>query len=149
MDKKAFPGSTFVVNDTPPATQCTEDDIILFASITTAGQPFLTQVARFAGIDLAGKNLFLAVPPANAGNYTVISNTDDVLTVTPNFPATDAGNGGFVSDPSEALLTRSVQSFTRFIQANGAAHTSKAGQLFTNLPDPPMDDACTLVFDPD
>ena len=148
-DLRAFPGSTFVVDDTPPNTQCSETKITTNSASSTAGQPTLTKAAKFAGIDLAGKNVQIFAPPANVGNYLILSNTDDILTLATNVPTTSAGNDIDVTDSGQAYLTRNESSFQRFIESQSKAHTTKGGQLYTDITDPPMDDACSDAWNPD
>lgn len=149
MDKKAFPGATFAVNDTPPIAQCEETAIVVSAASITLGLPFLTKVGAFAGIDLTGKRLEVFFPPAGAGVFTILSNTDDVLTASSNMTATHAAANATVQDFAGFYLTRSESSFTRHIERLNKAHTVKGGQLFTDTASPPMAGACSITFNPD
>ena len=54
-----------------------------------------------------------------------------------------------VHDAGQAYLTRNQSSFQRFIENQSKAHTTKGGQLYTDITDPPMDDACSDTFNPE
>lgn len=149
QDTEAFPGTKFVVNDTPPIAQCQEAQIVAInADSTEAGNTF-TKVGAFAGIDLAGKIATETAVPPNSGDYTIISNTDDVLIVTPTTPVASGANLVTVHDPGQAYLTRNESSFTRYIENQSGAHTTKGGQLYTDITDPPMNGACSDTWAPE
>ena len=148
-DVAAFPGSKFVIDGTPPDTQCKEPQIASFAATIVNGLPTMTEIGLFAGIDLTGKEVQVFAPPASAGIYAVLSNTDDAITTDHTFTEDSGAAAATVQDPGENFLTRNESSFTRYIENAGQAHTTKGGQLFTDIPDPPMDDACTTTFNPD
>lgn len=148
VDVGAFPGSTFVVNGTPPIAQCEESSINFLNATTTAGGNTLTKIGISIGIDLSNKTVTIAAPPLNAGDYIILSNTDDVLTLATTTPNASAVNTGNIKDTGQAYLTRNESSFQRFIESEGKAHTTKGGQLFTDIADPPMDDACSNTFNP-
>lgn len=147
-DVGAFPGSAFVVDDTPPIAQCQETQISEVEGEITNGQYTLTQVGVFAGLDLTGKTVTIAHPVPEIGTYNILSNTDDVITTDHQFGTTNGSTDYTIQDPGQAYLTRNESSFQRFIENQGKAHTTKGGQLFTDLADPPMDDACSDTFNP-
>lgn len=147
-DVGAFPGSRFVVDHTPPIAQCQESQLSGNNGITLAGQAFLTEAGAFAGVDLAGKQVTVLGPPPNSGLKTILSNTDDTIIVDSPYNAEDNNNGWTVQNTGQVYLTRNESSFQRFIESQSKAHTTKGGQLYTDLPDPPMDDACSDTWNP-
>lgn len=148
-DVGAFPGAQFVINGTPPNTQCQETQIIEVNVATTSGQPTVTKVGAFAGIDLADKQVIIVGSTVDDGIHQLIANTDDVLTTDHTFGTTEAIATAVIAEPGLGYLTRNESSFIRYIEHQGQAHTTKGGQLFTNLTDPPMDDACSDDFLPE
>lgn len=147
-DRTAFPGSTFVIDETPPITQCQEAQISEINASFVSGQVTITKVGAFVGIDLTGKTVTVSGTVQDNGTFNILSNVDDVITT----DHTWFGNDNFatitVQDPGEAYLTRNESSFTRFIENESRAHTTKGGQLFTDTPSPPMNNACSDTFDP-
>ena len=148
-DVGAFPGSTFVVDGSPPIAQCQETQITLAGGLAVPGEYTITKVGLFAGINLAGKKVTLTAPPGDVGTFNILSNTDDVITT--DHQMVDGGPvyAGTIHDAAQAYLTRNESSFQRFIEAQAKAHTTKGGQLFTDLADPPMDDACSDTWAPE
>lgn len=147
-DRGAFPASTFVVDDTPPITQCQETKLSATTCTITAGMPTITKVAAFIGIDLAGKEVVIANVGPDDGTYNILSNTDDVLITDHTFAFSETTGIIDVQDVGQVYLTRNESSFTRFIENEAQAHTTKGGQLFTDTPSPPMNAACSDTFDP-
>lgn len=148
IDTGAFPGSTFVINNTPPITQCQESQLVVANVDIATAQKTITKIGAFAGINLSGKKVTVAGSTADDGTYEILSNTNDILNTDHTFIFTETFTGITIHDPAQAYLTRNESSFTRFIENEGKAHTTKAGQLYTNLPDPPMNDACTDTWNP-
>ncbi|MBA7484095.1 hypothetical protein ES707_19619 [subsurface metagenome] len=149
VDVGAFPGSKFVIDGSPPIAQCQETERASPSGKTTGSTPLLENPAVFPNIDLATKILSITAPPANVGDYTILSNTDDVLTLATIPPAFSEDNIYTVHDVGQTYLTRNESSFQRFIESQGKAHTTKGGQLYTDISDPPMDDACSDTWSPD
>ncbi len=148
-DKALFPGAVYVVDDTPPTAQCQETQLSIVAASIATGLNTITEIGAFAGLDLAGKEVEVTLPAPEAGVYGIVSNTDDVLITDNTFGATDAGGVACVSrDVGQVYLTRSEESFARFIIAQAAAHTKVSGMLFTDLAAGPMAGACSDIFAP-
>ncbi len=147
-DVGAFPGSKFVVDNTPPISQCQEARIEDAPANIIDGQPTVTKVGSYAGIDLAGKTVMIGGTTSDDGTYNILSNTDDVLTTDHTFQTTEAVPGLQVKDVGQTYLTRNEASFIRFIESQGKAHTTKGGQLYTDTPSPPLNAACSDTFDP-
>lgn len=148
-DLEAFPGATFVVNDTPPETQCQETEITEINCQVSAGFPTITKIGAFIGIDLAGKKVDTGnINPPNNGTWNVLSNTDDVLTTDHVFTAGGAVATIDVYDLGQAYLTRNESSFQRFTENAGKAHTTKGGQLFVDVAAGPLAGACSDTFNP-
>ncbi len=147
-DVSAFPGSTFVVDDTPPIAQCQEAILNSPFSSIADGLPTITNIGDFIGIDLAGKIAEVIEPLGEAGDYNVLSNTDDVVTTDHTFGDTAVDALVLYHDAGEAYITRNESSFQRFTESLGKAHTTKGGQLFVDVAAGPMADACTDTFDP-
>lgn len=147
-DQAAFPGSTFVVDDTPPIAQCQETQITIVGGTITQGLNTVTEMAAFKGIDLAGKNIDVTDPVPERGNYTVLSNTDDVLTTDYTFLTTGDILVATIQDLGEGHLTRNESSFQRFTENAAKAHTTKGGQLFVDVASGPMAGACSDTFNP-
>jgi len=148
-DVGAFPGSAFVVDGSPPIAQCQETEIASATGISQAGSPILTDVGEFVGIDLTNKQIEIFNPLPNRLTANILSNTDDTVTLDTNIPAADPVNDYAIRDPGQTYLTRNQSSFQRFIEDQAKAHTTKGGQLFTDLADPPMDDACSDTWNPE
>ncbi len=147
-DLTAFPGSVFVVDDTPPIAQCQEAQINEAGGSITTGQPTLTKVGAFVGIDLTGKEMSTNLPGPQGGPMQILSNTDDVVTTDYTFITTEGGVGFLINDVGQAYLTRNESSFQRFTENEGKAHTTKGGQLFVDVAAGPMAGACSDTFDP-
>ncbi len=149
VDLVSFPGCLSVVDDTPPIAQCTETEIAGATGTTTEGGYTLTDVGAFAGINLEGKILSLSAPIGNVGDYTILSNTDDILTLETSTPDASAVNVYTVHDTGQTYLTRSESSFTRFVEDLGNAHTTVNGQLYTDVATGPLAAACSDTYAPD
>ncbi len=147
-DLRAFPGSKFVIQDTPPITQCQETQIAGDRGFTGGLNNRLRDNEKFVGIDLTGKILTITSPPGNAGDYTVLSNIDRDIFVDTDLTTNSNDNVYTVHDPGQTYLTRNQSSFLRFIAEEDRAYTIKGGVLFTDVPDPPMEDACSDTFAP-
>lgn len=147
-DTQDFPGSAAVVDGTPPEAQCQEAQIDETAGAISSGPVIITDVGAFAGIDLAGKSVTVTVPVGEAGTYGVVSNTDDVLTTDHAFGEVSAVVEYTVHDTGQVYLTRSENSFVRFIENLGNAFTFANGQLYTDVLTGPLADACTDTYAP-
>ncbi len=148
-DLRSFPGCHAVVNDTPPIAQCQETQIDSAVGSITEGLPTITDVGAFAGIDLAGKNATITLPIEEAGTYTILSNTDDVITTDHVFGSTDPTTSYTAHDEAQTYLTRNESSFIRFIETLGNAHTTLNGQLYTDVETGPLAAACSETYSPD
>lgn len=148
-DFKDFPGAAAVVVETPQETQCQETEIAGATGTTTLAGATLTDVGAFVGIDMQGKILTITAPPANVGDYTILSNTDDVLTLATTTPEASAVNVYTAHDAAQTYLRRNPSSFIRFIENLGNAHTSVNGQLYTDVLTGPLAAACSDTYAPD
>ena len=148
VDVQAFPGSTFVVDDTPPIAQCQESQLVEALVPLSSGDNFLEKAGIFTGINLAGKKLDITASTNNDGTFNVLSNTDDIVIIDHTISGPPGTCTLTVHDVGQAYLTRNEPSFQRFIENEGQAHTTKGGQLFTDTPSPPMNAACSDTFDP-
>lgn len=147
-DIQAFPGCLSVSVDTPPEAQCQEAQIDEAAGAVADGPVIITDVAAFAGIDLAGKKVTVTAPVGDAGTYNVISNTDDVLTTDHAFGEVSAVAAYTVHDDGQAYLTRNANSFARFADSLGNAYSIVNGQLYSDVATGPLANACTDTYDP-
>lgn len=148
-DLNAFPGTAFVIDDTPPAAQCTEVQITLAApTFVPAGNAITSAVPRMTDISVIGKKATIAGSPSDDGTYDITAETDSTITIDHTFVGNDGGCAVTCHDSGQAYLTRNMQSFAKYIHNQGAAYTIKGGQLYTNIADPPIDAACTTVWNP-
>lgn len=148
IDLNSFPGSTFSVDDTPPIAQCQETQIAAPTVSTTVGLYTITKAAAFAGINLAGKKVTVSGSLADDGTYNIISNTDDVLITDHAFQTTESTATATCHDDGQAYLTRDSNSFARYAESQSAAYTFANRRLYTDIADPPMNDACTDTWSP-
>lgn len=148
IDLEDFPGCAAVVVDTPPEAQCQEAQIDEAAGTIADGPVTITDVGAFTGIDLAGKKVTVTAPVGEAGTYGVVSNTDNVLTTDHAFGEASAVCAYTVHDTGQAYLTRNESSFQRFIENLGNAHTTRNGQLYTDVQTGPLAAACSDTYSP-
>ncbi|MBA7701203.1 hypothetical protein ES703_109936 [subsurface metagenome] len=148
-DLRSFPGCHSVVVDTPPIAQCQETEIVAPTADTVNGQYTVEKTGAFAGIDLAGKEVVITNSTADDGTYTIISNTDDVLTTDHQFATTESLATATCHDAGQAYLTRNEASFVRFVESLGNAHTFLNGQLYTDVATGPLSAACSDTYEPD
>ncbi|MBA7716324.1 hypothetical protein ES703_125394 [subsurface metagenome] len=89
----------------------------------------------------------LASTGGNTGEFPIVSNTDDVLTLTG-----DPGIGTAVAyqlhDAGELEVTRNVAELAALAHANGYAHTFLNGKLYTDMVSGQLSIACSLVWAP-
>lgn len=147
-DVGAFPGSTFVIDDTPPITQCQESQITAINCLIAAGLNTIQRPSNFSGIDLTDKKVTVTNTLVDDGIYDILSNDDDFLHTSHTFANDDATTTIAVHDAGQVYLTRNESSFQRFIENSSKAHTTKGGQLYTDVADPPLNNACSDTFDP-
>lgn len=147
-DVGAFPGSNFVVDDTPPNTQCQETQITGIDGLSITDDIIVSDIEAFVAIDLAGKKITITAPPADVGTFNIISNAPNLVFTDHVFIETGPNVVYSIHDPGQAYLTRNESSFVRFIENEGRAYTIKGGQLFTDTPSPPMNTACSDTFNP-
>ena len=149
IDLEDFPGCAAVVDGTPGEAQCQESQIVA-ATVDIVNLEYnVTKVGAFVGIDLAGKKVTISLSTTDDGEYTIVSNTDDVLVTDHQFTTTEAVATATCHDNGQAFLTRSESSFIRFIENLGNAHTTINGQLYTDVLTGPLADACTDTYSPD
>ena len=149
QDLDDFPGCLSVVDNTPPIAQCQETEIVAATASTVSGEYTVEKVGAFVGIDLAGKEVVITLSTSDDGTYTILSNTDDVLTTDHQFATTEAIATATCHDAAQAYLTRSESSFIRFAENLGNAHTTINGQLYTDVATGPLANACSDTYSPD
>lgn len=148
-DMDTFPGAVFEQTGDVPIAQCQETQIDKIGTGNTDGSTAkLTDGAAFTGFDLAGKILSISAPPGNVGDYTVISNDNNILTLASTPPASSGVNSYTVHDTGQAYLTRDINSFAEFIHNAGYAYTIKGGKLYTDCPNLTLADACSTTWNP-
>lgn len=148
LDIQAFPGAHFEIAGEAPLTQCSEAKIEGDHAFLVIAPPQLKDVGAFVSYDLTGKVCTVVSGPfAIPGDYDILSNTDDALTL-----ATSPGDSPevvyYVHDGGSLILTRNIASFAKFIHAAGHAYTIKGGKLYTDMPSAQLKNACTILFDP-
>lgn len=148
VDVGAFPGSTFVIDGSPPISQCQETQIVDATPDWTAGLTTITITPSLAAIDVTGKKVTIFNSPNDDGTWNILSQNGQIITTNWTFIGPELGATATIHDAGQAYLTRNESSFQRFIEDQGKAHTTKAGQLYTDLADPPMDDACSDTWAP-
>ena len=148
-DVEAFPGSAFVVVQTPPPSQCSEARIESITGTTTGAPDNLPiDFGKFDGEALTGKKVtILTNPNGNIGTFGITGNDDSELTLDGD-PGTGAPTAYYIHNGGSLILTRDVQSFADFIHANGYAYTIKGGKLHTNIPSIDLQPACSILFAP-
>ncbi len=143
-----FPGAIVEAQDAIPLLQCTEAKIE-GTDATTTTEPFeLTNVGAFVAHTLDGKSCtILASTGGNTGEFAILSNTDDVLTL-----ATDPGIGTAVAyrlhDAGELEIPRTTEQLANLAHDAAKAHTFLNGKLYTDMLEPNFEAACSLLWDP-
>lgn len=143
-----FPGAIVEAQDPIPLAQCTEAKIEGTEATTTTAPTELTDVGAFAEHTLDGKSCtILASTGGNTGEFAIVSNTDDVLTL-----ETDPGIGTAVAyqlhDEGELEITRNTAELAALAHAAEKAHTFLNGKFYTDMLEPNFEAACSLVWDP-
>ncbi len=149
VDIQTFPGAKFEIVGDVPAPQCSEAKIEGDSAITRA-IPFsdLTDAGAFAGYALVGKVCHItASVGGNTGDFDINFQDDNQIAFTTNPGAGDPVEY-YISDGGALILTRNVTSFASYIHAAGYAYTIKGGNLYTNMPNGQLKDACSILFDP-
>ena len=149
MEIAAFPGCEAVVDDTPGEAQCQESQVVALTCDTVNLEYNVTKVGAFVGIDLTDKKVTITNSSTDDGEYTIVSNTDDILVTDHQFTTTEALATATCHNAGNAFLTRSESSFIRFIENLGNAHSTLNGQLYTDVATGPLADACTDTYSPD
>ncbi len=143
-----FPGAIVEAQDPIPLDQCTEAKIEGTDATTTSEPAELTNVGAFVGLTLDGKSCtILESTGGNTGEFPIVSNTDDVLTLTG-----DPGIGTAVAyqlhDQGELEVTRNTAEFAALAHDAGKAHTFANGKLYTDMLEANFAAACSLLWDP-
>ncbi len=143
-----FPSALVEAQDPIPLAQCTEALIEGTSATTTTGPMELTDVGAFAGVTLDGKSCtILASTGGNTGEFTISSNTDDVLTL-----GSDPGIGSDVEyqlhDAGELEIIRTTKELADLSHAAGKAHTYLNGKLYTDMLEANFIAACSLIWSP-
>lgn len=149
IDLINFPGCAAVINDTPPEAQCQETKITALTCDTVNLSYTMEKAGAFVGIDLAGKEVVVTNSSTDDGTYTIVSNTDDIITTDHQFTTTEALATAVCQDAGQAYLTRSQSSFIRFIENLSNAHATLNGQLYTDVLTGPLAAACSDTYSPD
>ncbi len=144
----SFPGACAEAKDPIPLAQCTEAKIEGTDATTETTAPKLTDVGAFAGYTLDGKACtILASTGGNTGEFPIVSNTDDVLTLTG-----DPGDGTAVAyqlhDAGELEITRNTPELAALAHDAGKAHTFLNGKFYTDMPEANFEAACSLISNP-
>lgn len=143
-----FPGALVEAQDPIPLDQCTEAKIEGTDATTTSEPSALTDAGAFAGYTLDGKSCtILASTGGNTGEFAIVSNTDDVLTL-----ATDPGIGTAVAyqlhNAGELEITRNTAELAALAHAAEKAHTFLNGKLYTNMLEANFEAACSIIWAP-
>ncbi len=143
-----FPGAIVEAQDPIPLDQCTEAKIEGTDATTTTDPMTLTNVGAFIGHTLDGKSCtILASTGGNTGEFAIVSNTDDVLTL-----ATDPGIGTAVAyrlhDAGELEITRNTAELAALAHAADKAHTFLNGKFYTDMLEANFEAACSILWDP-
>ena len=147
-DKSAFPGAVFVVEGTPPDTQC-EEPVQGDTSISwTIGESIIRNVSGLNSNNFIGKDCEVYSSDSDDGHYDVLAQTDTTITVDHVFVGSSALAALDFRDAPGQTLTRTPAGFQQFIHSQGKAHTTKGGQLYTDIASGPLAPACSLLFNP-
>lgn len=148
-NRGTFPGATFEIVGEVPESQCSEAKIQGDNAITRppAFQD-LQDPGAFTGFALTGKICHItASVGGNTGDFNITGHDNDFV-----FLATNPGAGDpveyHISDGGTLIITRDLKSFSEFIETAGYAYTIKGGKLYTNIPSPELQPACSILFDP-
>ena len=147
-DPESFPDAKFAAEGDLPITQCEETQSLEMGCTSVGGSAILTKAGAWTGYDLTGKICTIQGVPINNGDYTILSNTDNTLTLHTHLGQTSDLNVATCHDTGQAYLTRNVPSLIRFIENEGYAYTIKGGLLYTNCPNVPLQNACSNLWDP-
>ncbi len=143
-----FPGAIVEAQDPIPLDQCTEAKIEGTDATTATEGTTLTNVGAFVGHTLDDKSCtILASTGGNTGEFPIVSNTDDVLTLTG-----DPGIGTAVKyqlhDAGELEVTRNTAEFATLAHDAGKAHTFANGKFYTDMLEANFETACSLIWSP-
>ncbi|MBA7701204.1 hypothetical protein ES703_109937 [subsurface metagenome] len=143
-----FPRAIVEAQDPIPLDQCTEAKIEGTDATTTTTPAELTNVGAFVGLTLDGKSCtILESTGGNTGEFPIVSNTDDVLTLTG-----DPGIGTAVAyqlhDAGELEITRNTAELAALAHAAEKAHTFLNGKLYTDMLEANFEAACSILWDP-
>ncbi|MBA7588939.1 hypothetical protein ES708_31010 [subsurface metagenome] len=143
-----FPGACAEAKDPIPLAQCTEAKIEGTDATTQTPATTLTDVGAFASYTLDGKACtILESTGGNTGEFPILSNTADVLTLTG-----DPGDGTNVKyqlhDAGELEITRNTPELAALAHTAGYAHTFLNGKFYTDMLEANFEAACSLLWDP-
>ena len=147
-DKAAFPGAAFVVEGTPPITQCEELTQSDSSVDWTIGESVIRNVSQLNQNNVIGKTVEISSSASDDGFHTILGQTDTTLTIDHTFIGSSATVIIDITDAPGQNLTRTPAGFQQFIHNAGKAHTTKGGQLFTDIASAPLAPACSITFDP-
>lgn len=143
-----FPGAIVEAQDPIPLAQCTEAKIEGTDATTTSEPAELTDAGAFAGYTLSTKICtILESTGGNTGEFPIVSNTDDVLTLDG-----DPGIGTAVKyqlhNDGELEITRNTAELAALAHDAGKAHTFLNGKLYTDMLEPNFEAACSIIWAP-
>jgi len=148
-DPQTFPAAKFEAVGEIPAAQCSEAKIESTAG-STINMPFLRllESGKFTGYNLVGKVAhIISNPGGNTGNFDITANSNDSCTLTQD-PGCGAPTAYYISNGGELIDTQNASSLAAFVSAAGYAYTIKGGRLYTDMPDAQLQNACTILWNP-
>lgn len=149
VDTAAFPGATFVVDGSPPITQCEETLIADGVPEWTATESTITISISLAAIDVVGSICRIIDSASDNGDWDIIAQNGQILTLDHVFVGLPGIATAVLRETAGAYLTRSQASFQKYIETQSKAHTTKGGQLYTDITDPPINGACSNTWNPE
>lgn len=147
-DIDTFPGAVFEQVGDVPIAQCEETQIVDAGPVWTISQNTIVFAAAGVDINLIGKIITVANSASDNGDWTIIAQVDNTLTLNHTWIGAAAGADIVIHDTGQAYLTRNSQSFAQFIHDLGYAYTIKGGKLYTDCPNLTLADACTNTWNP-
>jgi hypothetical protein len=143
-----FPGAIAEAQGSIPLTQCTEAKIEGEGAATLTEGNLLTKNGAFTGHTLDEKSCtILASTDGNTGEFGIVSNTNDALTLD-----ADPGDGTAVSfqlhDAGELEISRPIPELAAIAHAEGYAYTFLNGRFYTDMPEAKFVLACSLLWSP-
>lgn len=146
--QQTFPRAQFEIVNEIPITQCKDAVLDITGGALNKTLKTITLVGAFLSYDLTGHIAKVTNPGPAIGEYPILSNDPDTLFI----DVVGAGTFGFITGrvkhPDGEYITRNVNSMARYIRANGGTYTIKGGNLYTDMPPPALDGACSIDWFP-